>query len=105
EIAHEAKLPIIIHCREAWDDLTSVIESHWKSTGLGGILHCFSGSIEDAQRFIEWGFLISFAGTLTFKKIDELRAIAKELAPESLLVETDCPYLAPVPYRGKRNEP
>ena len=105
EIARELKLPIIIHCREAWADLTRIIESHWNSAGLGGILHCFSGSLADAQKFIEWGFLISFAGPVTFKKADELRVIARELEPDSLLVETDCPYLAPVPYRGKRNEP
>lgn len=105
EISRGAKLPIIIHCREAWNDLTNIIESNWKSAGLGGILHCFSGSLEDARRFIEWGFLISFAGTLTFKRADDLRAIAGEIDLESVLVETDCPYLAPVPYRGKRNEP
>ncbi len=105
EIARGLRLPVIIHCREAWADLTDIIEAHWKSAGLGGILHCFSGSLADAHRFIEWGFLISFAGTVTFKKADELCAIAQSLEIESLLVETDCPFLAPVPYRGKRNEP
>lgn len=105
EIARELKLPIIIHCRDAWEDLSSTIEEHWKSTGLGGILHCFSGSREDAFRFINWGFLVSFAGNITFKKADELRAIAAELPLDCLLTETDSPYLAPVPYRGKRNEP
>ena len=105
EIAGELKLPIIIHCREAWEDLTAIIESHWKSTGLGGILHCFSGGTEDARKFIDWGFLISFAGPITFKKADGLRAIAAELPLDGLLTETDCPYLAPVPHRGKRNEP
>ena len=105
EIARELRLPVIIHCREAWEDLTAIVEAHWKSAGIGGILHCFSGSMEEARRFIEWGFLISFAGTLTFKKADEQRAIARELHLSNLLVETDCPYLAPVPHRGKRNEP
>ena len=105
EIARDLKLPIIIHCREAWKDLTGIIEVHWKSAGMGGILHCFSGSLADARRFSEWGFLISFAGTLTFKKAEDLRATAHELELSTLLVETDCPYLAPVPHRGKRNEP
>ena len=105
EIARELRLPVIIHCREAWEDLTALVDTYWKSAKLGGILHCFSGSLEEARRFIEWGFLISFAGTLTFRKADEQRAIARELDLSSLLVETDCPYLAPVPHRGKRNEP
>ncbi len=105
EIARELKLPVIIHCRDAWDDLTEIVVTHWKSAGVGGILHCFSGSLEDARRFIDWGFLISFAGPLTFKKANGLRAIARELPLDSMLTETDCPYLAPVPHRGKRNEP
>ena len=105
EIARELKLPVIIHCRDAWEDLTNIIEVHWKPAGLGGILHCFSGSLEQAHKFIGWGFYISFAGPLTFKKADGLRAVAAELPLESLLMETDCPYLAPVPHRGKRNEP
>jgi TatD DNase family protein len=105
EIARELRLPVIIHCREAWEDLTAIVEAHWKSAGIGGILHCFSGSLDEACRFIEWGFLISFAGTLTFTKSDGQRAIARELDFSNLLVETDCPDLAPVPHRGKRNEP
>ena len=105
EIARELKLPVVIHCRDAWEDLTSIIEAHWKPAGLGGVLHCFSGSLENARRFIGWGFLISFAGPITFKKADGLRAIAAELPLDCLLTETDCPYLAPVPHRGKRNEP
>ena len=105
EIARELKLPVIIHCRDAWEDLTGIIATHWKSAGLGGILHCFSGSPENARKFIDWGFYISFAGPLTFKNAEGLRAGAAELPLDSLLVETDCPYLAPVPHRGKRNEP
>jgi TatD DNase family protein len=105
ELAREAKLPIVIHCREAWPDLAQLIEVHWKSSGLGGILHCFSGSREAALRFLDWGFLVSFAGNLTYKKAENLRESARELPLECLLIETDCPYLAPVPYRGKRNEP
>jgi len=105
EIARELKLPIIVHCRDAWDDLTKIVETQWKASGLGGILHCFSGNIENARNFIDGGFLISFAGPITFKKAVGLRAIARELPLDCLLTETDCPYLAPVPHRGKRNEP
>jgi TatD DNase family protein len=105
EIASELRLPAIIHCREAWGDLREIVQAHWQSTSLGGILHCFSGGLEDARRFIDWGFLISFAGNITFKKADDLRAIARELPLDALLTETDSPYLAPVPRRGQRNEP
>ena len=105
EIAREFRLPIIIHCREAWDDLRAIIAEHWVASGLGGILHCFSGTREHAVTFLDWGFFISFAGNLTFKKADDLRAVAHEVPLDRLLAETDSPYLAPVPYRGKRNEP
>ncbi|MBI1941348.1 MAG: TatD family hydrolase [Acidobacteria bacterium] len=105
ELARELKLPVVIHCRDAWADLRELVEEHWKSAGVGGILHCFSGSHDDAFQFLDWGFLISFAGNVTFKKADDLRAVAREIPLDRILVETDCPYLAPVPYRGKRNEP
>ena len=104
-LAREAKRPIIIHCRDAWEDLREVVGTHWQATGLGGILHCFTGTHEDARAFIDWGFLISFAGNLTFKKADNLREVAAVVPLDRLLTETDCPYLAPVPNRGKRNEP
>ncbi len=105
ELARELKLPIIIHCRDAWADLREIAAAHWHSSGLGGILHCFTGSIEDAKVFLDWGFLISFAGNLTFKKAENLREAARAIPLDKLLTETDCPYLAPVPHRGKRNEP
>ncbi|HEV2176629.1 MAG TPA: TatD family hydrolase [Terriglobia bacterium] len=105
ELARELKLPIIIHCRDAWADVRAMIKSHWTSTGLGGILHCFTGAREDAFDLMDSGFLVSFAGNLTFKKAESLRAAAREIPLDRLLTETDCPYLAPVPYRGKRNEP
>jgi TatD DNase family protein len=108
ELAREIKRPIVIHCREAWDDLGEIIEAHWSrsaGSGLGGILHCFSGGREDASKFLDWGFLVSFAGTITFKKADDLRAVAAQIPLDRLLTETDSPYLAPVPHRGKRNEP
>ena len=105
ELARELQRPIIIHCRDAWADLRQVAAAHWKPTGLGGILHCFSGSLEDARTFLEWGFLVSFAGNLTFKNAENLREAARVLPLEGLLTETDSPYLAPAPYRGHRNEP
>jgi len=104
-LAQQAKLPIIIHCREAWTDCLNVLEEVWKPTGLGGVLHCFSSTLEDARRGIDLGFLISFAGNSTYPKAQNLRDVAKALPLEKLLIETDSPYLAPQPYRGKRNEP
>ena len=105
ELARELKRPIMIHCRDAWADLREVVGAHWGSTGLGGILHCFTGSHEDARAFLDWGFLISFAGNLTFKKADNIRDVVPSIPLDRLLTETDSPYLAPIPYRGKRNEP
>lgn len=105
ELAREVKLPIVIHCREAWSDMRQIVDAHWARAGIGGFLHCFSGSREDAVAFLDWGFLLSFAGNLTFKKAEPLRAVAREVPVDRLLSETDSPYLAPAPYRGKRNEP
>jgi TatD DNase family protein len=105
EIARELRLPIVVHCREAWGDLREIVTGHWQNSGLGGILHCFSGTREDAFKFLDWGFFISFAGNVTFKKANDLRAVAREVPLDRLLVETDSPYLAPVPHRGERNEP
>jgi TatD DNase family protein len=105
ELAHAAKLPIIIHCRDAWSDCLSVLEEAWKPTGLGGILHCFTGSVEEAQRGLDLGFLISFTGNLTYPKAQNIRDVAKVLPLENILIETDSPYLAPQAFRGKRNEP
>lgn len=105
ELAHAAKLPIIIHCRDAWDDCLDQIEQHWKPTGLGGILHCFTSSLEHAKRGLDLGFLISFAGNSTYPKTQSIRDVAKELPLDRILIETDAPYLAPQAFRGKRNEP
>ena len=98
-------LPVIIHCREAWDDGLRILTEEWADCRLGGILHCFSGSAEVAAQAVVWGFLISFAGTVTFPKAEDLRIAAASVPLEHLLVETDCPYLAPQGARGKRNEP
>jgi len=126
EIAADRKRPILIHCRPkdtgvtsdksssmgrndgsayAWDDLFKVLEAHWRSTGLGGVMHCFGGDVGQAQWSLDLGFLISFAGNLTYPKAQPLRDVAAKLPLDSLLVETDAPWLAPLPNRGKRNEP
>ena len=104
-LAAQAKLPIVIHCRDAWADCLRVIEEVWRPTGLGGILHCFTSTLEDALRGIEMGFMVSFAGNSTYPKAQNLRDVAKALPLENILIETDSPYLAPQPCRGKRNEP
>lgn len=117
-LAAEARLPIIIHCRpsanpvsggpenyDAWDDCIALLREHWASTGLGGILHCFAGTVEHARAGIEMGFRISFAGNVTFPKAQPIRDSAAAVPLDSLLIETDSPFLAPIPHRGKRNEP
>jgi TatD DNase family protein len=105
ELAHAAKLPIIIHCRDAWDDCLALIEQHWRPSGLAGILHCFTGTFGHAKRGLDMGFLISFAGNATYPKTQNIRDVAKEIPLDRILIETDSPFLAPQPYRGKRNEP
>ena len=105
EQARAAKLPIIIHCRDAWPDCLAALEESWRSAGLGGILHCFTGTLEDARRGLEMGFLISFAGNLTYPKMAELREVARALPLDRVLIETDSPFLPPQGHRGKRNEP
>ncbi len=113
--------PIIIHCRtselatpqakekfgtaDAWEDILALIAEHWTPTGLSGIMHCFSGSVEQAERSLAANFYLSFAGNLTYPKSQAIRDAA-ELAPSHrILVETDAPFLAPIPLRGQRSEP
>jgi TatD DNase family protein len=111
EVAAARKRPIVIHCRpsdgstNAWDDTLTTIEAEWARTGLGGILHCFTGDWEHARRAMDCGFLISFAGNVTFPKAEAIRAVAARVPLDRMLIETDAPFLAPVPFRGKRNEP
>lgn len=104
-LAREAGLPIVIHCREAWTDCISILQEDWRSSGLGGILHCFTGTVEEALQGIDMGFMVSFAGNVTYPKSQNLRDVARELPLNSILVETDSPYLAPQAHRGRRNEP
>ncbi len=106
EVARQARKPIVIHTRDAWPETLDLLEQHWRPSGLGGIMHCFSGNYEHAKRSIDSGFMIAFGGMLTFKRSDELRRTAARLPLECLLVETDAPYLTPAPYRKiRRNEP
>jgi TatD DNase family protein len=105
EIAAQARKPIVIHTREAWDDTLALLEQHWTPHGIGGIMHCFSGGPEEARRAIELGFYLSFGGIVTFPKALTVQEAAKSAPRDRILLETDAPYLAPVPRRGKRNEP
>ena len=105
-VAKEQELPIIIHSRDANDETVEILSQECSHEDFrGGIMHCFGGTPEMAEALMDIGFLISFAGNVTFKKADKLRESARVVPLEKLLVETDCPYLTPVPFRGKRNEP
>ena len=111
EMAQAAKLPIVIHCRpsdgsdNAWQDCLILIRENWAKTGLGGILHCYTGTWEHAKSALDVGFMMSFAGNITFPKAQQIRDVAKDVPLDRLLIETDSPFLAPIPNRGKRNEP
>jgi TatD DNase family protein len=105
ELARDSRRPIIIHCREAWPDCLALLDQHWRASGLGGIFHCFSGTVEEARQGIEMGFLVSFAANVTYPKAQNLRDVARDLPLDSLLLETDSPFLAPQARRGRRNEP
>ena len=125
KIAAAARIPITIHCRTselaipaarqkyeasagpkaAWDDLLRLVAEHWEPTGLSGIMHCFSGDEDQAERSLGAGFYLSFAGNLTYPKSTALQAIAASAPPGRILVETDSPFLAPAPLRGQTNEP
>jgi len=104
-LAREHDVPVIIHSREADEDTVSILREELSGYERAGVLHCFGGSLPMARAAIELGFYVSFAGNLTFKKAEDLRDIARQLPLDRLMVETDCPYLTPVPFRGKRNEP
>ena len=101
DLAKKHQKPIIIHCRDAYEDTYEVL----KKNGHPGIMHCYSGSVEMAKRFIDLGFYISLAGPVTFKNARVPKDVAEKIGLEHLLIETDCPYLTPHPYRGTLNEP
>ena len=102
-IAHELSLPVILHDREAHGDMMDLLRAH--KDGLKGIMHCFSGSCEIARECLDLGLYIAFGGALTFKNAVRPIEVAQKLPRERLLIETDCPYMTPVPFRGKRNDP
>ncbi len=104
-VARCLDLPIIVHARDADNDVATILENEMEKGAFRGVLHCFSSGHELAERAIDIGFYISFSGILTFNKANELRAIATNIPEDRILVETDSPYLAPVPYRGRSNEP
>jgi TatD DNase family protein len=105
ELARRHNLPFVVHCREAERDVVAQLKAAAASGPLRGVMHSFSGDADTALACVELGLYISFAGMLTFKKNDALRAVASQVPLDRLLIETDAPYLAPVPFRGKRNEP
>ncbi len=103
--ARECDVPVIIHTREAEAETIEILRTEYAGAERRGVFHCFTGSKELAQQALELDFLISFSGIVTFRKAEDLREIARQVPLENLLIETDCPYLAPVPHRGNRNEP
>ena len=104
-VARSLDLPIIVHARDADEDVAAILENEMEKGPFRGVLHCFSSGAELAERAIGIGLYVSFSGILTFKKAEDLRAIAANLPEDRILVETDSPYLAPMPYRGRSNEP
>jgi len=103
DLAESLKLPVVIHDRDAHDETMEILQEEKPS--FGGVLHCFSGDTAMARKCIDLGFLISIPGTVTFKNAATIQSVAKDIPLEHLLLETDCPFLTPVPHRGKRNEP
>ena len=104
KLANRCSLPLIIHVRDADEDLISILKSEDISPSTG-VIHCFTGNYETAVQYLDMGFYISFSGIVTFKRSEELREAAKKIPADKILIETDSPYLAPMPYRGKPNEP
>ena len=104
-MALEVGLPVVVHSREADADTLDILRAEWSDPAARGVMHCFGGSLEMALKAMDLGFMISFAGNITFKKAEGLREVARHVPLDRLLIETDCPYLTPVPFRGRRNEP
>ncbi|MBV8069152.1 MAG: TatD family hydrolase [Acidobacteriaceae bacterium] len=105
EIAAEAKMPVVIHTRDAWQDTIRVLRERWARSGLPCVMHCFTGTADQARECLDMGFYLAFGGVSTFPKASEIREAARITPSDRLLLETDAPYLAPVPHRGRRNEP
>jgi TatD DNase family protein len=105
-IAKELDLPVIIHCRDAAVAMRDLLQSFWEHNGrVKGVMHCWGGTPEETQWFLDLGFYISFSGIVTFKNATSIQSSALLVPSDRLLIETDCPFLAPIPKRGKRNEP
>lgn len=102
QLARDLALPVIIHTREAWNDTMQILREHWNGPG---IMHCFTGDPAQAEEALAMGFHLAYGGVLTFKTAENVRQSARLTPDDRLLIETDAPYLAPIPYRGKRNEP
>jgi TatD DNase family protein len=103
-LARDLALPIVIHTREAQEDTIAILREE-RASEIGGVFHCFSGDAWLAKDALDLGFLVSFSGVITFQNASMLRDIVKTVPIDRILIETDCPYLTPVPYRGQRNEP
>jgi len=103
--ARESGLPLIVHTRDADEETVAILAEESRGGVLRGVIHCFSSGPELAEKALDLGFFLSFSGIVTFKKAETLREVAKSAPPDRILIETDAPYLAPVPLRGKRNEP
>ena len=105
QMAYSARKPIIIHTRDAWDDTYALLKQHWRPTGLPCILHCFTGGAEQAKQALDLDCYVSFAGIVTYPKATDVHEAVKLIPLDRLLIETDSPYLPPVPFRKNRNEP
>jgi len=104
-MARALVLPVVVHSREADAETIEILRAEWQGSVRGGVMHCFGGSAQMAADAIELGLMVSFAGNVTFKNAESLRDVARHIPLERMLIETDCPYLTPVPFRGRRNEP
>lgn len=105
ELAAKQRMPVVIHTRDAWADTIATLRMHWAPTGLPCVMHCFTGNAEQARECLDLGFHLAFGGVTTFPKAADVREAARITPVDRLLLETDAPYLAPLPHRGKRNEP
>jgi len=105
QVSQETKLPLIVHARDADKDIIKILHKEYNKKKFSGVIHCFTSTDDLAKAALEIGFYISFSGIITFKNAKNIREICKKIPIEKILIETDSPYLAPVPYRGKRNEP
>jgi len=104
QLARETRLPLVVHDRDAHEEVAALLRSEGRG-GVQGVIHCFTGDFKAAMEFLDLGFYLSFTGIITFKNAGSLREVLRQLPLERILIETDAPYLAPVPHRGKRNEP